>query len=316
MAANFIIKRDYRGWCWEAIVRGGELGWVDWCGRGEYVECLCFWSITTKNCDVGAEDQSKNAGCSIKHPSTQSYGAGLNAAGGGVFATQWTDKAISMYFFPRNAIPKDVLGKSPDPSGWGKPAAKFQGGCDIKSMFKQQQIVFDTTFCGQWAGEKSVWNNGTCGKRHQHDNGSASSPNAPAVPGKSSAIPGVPVPTGYPEVPTSLITSTKPGIPSVPVPTDHVEKTLSSWTSKEASPQFRTLPNGEQPSPAPTPVGEDPPANPAEPVRTGYRTVTATVTASAGTGATPTPAPVPRNVRMARFFREHRQKITRHNAKL
>ncbi|EDU50880.1 1,3(4)-beta-glucanase [Pyrenophora tritici-repentis Pt-1C-BFP] len=354
-------------------------------------------SITTKNCDVGAEDQSKNAGCSIKHPSTQSYGAGLNAAGGGVFATQWTDKAISMYFFPRNAIPKDVLGKSPDPSGWGKPAAKFQGGCDIKSMFKQQQIVFDTTFCGQWAGEKSVWNNGTCGQKAPtceewvqknpeafaeaywtvnalkvyQDNGSASSPNAPAVPGKSSAIPGVPVPTGYPEVPTSLITSTKPGIPSVPVPTDHVEKPFPAgppkkpavgrmvgfeWpphnggsgnganlpdapspttTAAVSSPQGNSPPvetpisatpsaspvqniaqPGEQPSPAPTPVGEDPPANPAEPVRTVYRTVTATVTASAGTGATPTPAPVPRNVRMARFFREHRQKITRHNAKL
>ncbi|CAA9964538.1 Glycoside hydrolase family 16 protein [Pyrenophora teres f. maculata] len=365
-------------------------------------------SVTTKNCDVGAEDQSKNAGCSIKHPSTKTYGAGLNAAGGGVFATQWTDKAISMYFFPRNAIPKDVLGESPDPSGWGKPAAKFQGGCDIKSMFKQQQIVFDTTFCGQWAGEKSVWGNSTCSKKAltceewvqknpeafaeaywtvnalkvYQDNGSSSSPNAPVVPGKSSAIPGLPtvtsevaVPTAYPGVPTSLVTSIKPvipglstkipGIPSVPLPTNYGEKPLPGgpptkptdvgrmvgfeWpphngggdnganlpsapyptaTAVVSSPQGDFLPvetpigatllvspvqniahPGDEPAPAPTPIDEASPDD-------VYRAVYATVAANAGTGAIPAPAPVPRNVRVARFIREHRQKFTRHNAKL
>jgi len=202
-------------------------------------------SVTTGDCDVAAKGQSKNAGCSIKDPSEQSYGAGLNANGGGVFATQWTDKAISIFFFPRDSIPEDVLGESPDPSGWGKPAAKFQGGCDIKSKFKQQQIVFDTTFCGQWAGEKSVWGNSTCGQKAPtceewvqknpeafaeaywtvnalkvyQDNGSASSPNPSAAPGKSSAIPGAPtvssglaVPTGYPGVPTPVVPTTKPVI--------------------------------------------------------------------------------------------------------
>ncbi|RMZ66883.1 Endo-13(4)-beta-glucanase [Pyrenophora seminiperda CCB06] len=202
-------------------------------------------SVTTGNCNVAAKDQSKNAGCSIKHPSKQSFGAGLNANGGGVFATQWTDNAINIFFFPRDSIPEDVLGESPDPSGWGKPAAKFQGGCDVKSIFKQQQIVFDTTFCGQWAGDESVWGNSTCGQKAPtceewvqknpeafaeaywtvnalkiyQDNGSAASPNPSTAPGKSSAIPGVPTvssglaaPTGYPTVPTSLIISTKPTV--------------------------------------------------------------------------------------------------------
>jgi hypothetical protein len=114
---------------------------------------------------VNAKGQSKNAGCSISHPSKQSYGAGLNANGGGVYATQWTSDSISVYFFPRGSIPADVLGDSPDPSAWGKPAAKFQGGCNIEKMFKAQQIVIDTTFCGQWAGSDEVWKSSSCGKK-------------------------------------------------------------------------------------------------------------------------------------------------------
>jgi hypothetical protein len=121
--------------------------------------------VSTGNCDVNAKGQSKNAGCSISHPSKQSYGAGLNANGGGVYATQWTSNSISVYFFPRGSIPADVLGDSPDPSAWGKPAAKFQGGCNIEKMFKAQQIVMDTTFCGQWAGSDSVWKSSSCGKK-------------------------------------------------------------------------------------------------------------------------------------------------------
>ena len=27
------------------------------------------------------------------------------------------------------------------------------------------QIIFDTTFCGQWAGDKDVWAQGSCGKK-------------------------------------------------------------------------------------------------------------------------------------------------------
>ncbi|KAF2742642.1 glycoside hydrolase family 16 protein [Sporormia fimetaria CBS 119925] len=120
-------------------------------------------SLETDNCHVDAPDQRKNAGCSIYHPSKKSYGAGLNANRGGVYATQWTDDAISVYFFPRGEIPEDVLGDSPDPSFWGKPAAKFSGGCDIGSIFRDNQIVIDTTFCGEWAG--NVWEDSTCGQK-------------------------------------------------------------------------------------------------------------------------------------------------------
>lgn len=119
--------------------------------------------VETPNCDVNAPDQDRNAGCSIKHPSKKSYGAGLNANKGGVYATQWTDEHISVWFFPRGEIPKNVLGDSPNPKIWGKPAAKFEGGCDISASFQKQQIIFDTTFCGFWAG--GVWEKGGCAKK-------------------------------------------------------------------------------------------------------------------------------------------------------
>lgn len=117
-------------------------------------------SIQTSNCDVNAVNQDKNAGCSIKSSHKSSYGAGLNAAQGGVYATELTDDAISIYFFTRSQIPSDLASENPDPSTWGTPAAKFSGGCDIASTFNKLQFVFDTTFCGDWAG--NAWPGSSC----------------------------------------------------------------------------------------------------------------------------------------------------------
>ena len=112
-------------------------------------------TISTSNCDVNDPDQATNAGCSIATSNTESYGPGLNAMGGGVYATEWTSNAISIWFFPRGAIPNDISSGSPDPSNWGLPVAHFAGACDIDEHFQNQQIMFDLTFCGQWAGQ--VW---------------------------------------------------------------------------------------------------------------------------------------------------------------
>lgn len=45
---------------------------------------------------------------------------------------------------------------------WGLPVVAFNGdsGCNVDSYFQNQNIVFDTTFCGDWAG--SVWSSGSC----------------------------------------------------------------------------------------------------------------------------------------------------------
>ena len=112
-------------------------------------------TMATNNCDINAAGQGTNVGCTIHTGNTQTYGEGFNAAGGGVYATEWTSDAISIWFFPRSAIPSDLNSGAPNPDNWGLPMVQFTGGCDIDEHFKNQQIVFDISFCGQWAGQ--VW---------------------------------------------------------------------------------------------------------------------------------------------------------------
>ncbi|EER38867.1 mixed-linked glucanase [Histoplasma capsulatum H143] len=116
--------------------------------------------ILTPDCDVHAPGQPANAGCSVQSKDTASYGAWFNANGGGVYATEISETAVTIWFFPRNTVPGDIETGTPNPKAWPKPMAKFHGACDIAANIKQQKIVFDTTFCGDWAG--SVWSTSSC----------------------------------------------------------------------------------------------------------------------------------------------------------
>lgn len=108
--------------------------------------------IMTSNCDVAAPNQATNQGCAINSANTATYGSGFNSNGGGVYATEWTSEGISIYFFPRSSIPSDITSGKPDPSGWGLPIGRFEGACDWDEKVVNQQIIFDVTFCGDWAG--------------------------------------------------------------------------------------------------------------------------------------------------------------------
>jgi hypothetical protein len=125
--------------------------------------------LATDDCDVAAVDQDKNVGCSIHAPTSvssalmgsadmkvlPSYGTDFNAANGGIYAMEWTSTYISVYFFPHaSPLYKSVAhSTSPDPSQWGIPMAHFSGaGCDFKQRFKDMRIIFNTAFCGDWAG--------------------------------------------------------------------------------------------------------------------------------------------------------------------
>jgi hypothetical protein len=109
-------------------------------------------SFTQGNCNAG----NGNTGCPQTVNNTQTYGSGFNAIGGGVYAVEWTSEAISIWFFPRAAIPSDVTSSNPDPTTWGAATSTFSGsGCNIDDHFKEHTIVFNTDFCGDWAGE--VW---------------------------------------------------------------------------------------------------------------------------------------------------------------
>lgn len=111
-------------------------------------------TVEATDCDCTS---GSNEGCGITTNDQQSYGVGLNEGGGGVYATEWTTSGISVYFFPRSSVPSDINNGKPDPSSWGSPVAHFSGGCDISKTFTDHQIVFDTTFCGDWAGADDVW---------------------------------------------------------------------------------------------------------------------------------------------------------------
>ncbi|KAL9109743.1 MAG: hypothetical protein Q9227_005612 [Pyrenula ochraceoflavens] len=96
---------------------------------------------------------------------SQSYGQQFNDQKGGVFAMEWTSDYIRVWSFAAGGVPPDITaGTSPDPTGWGIPKANFQGACSIDDHFRNHKIVFDTTFCGDWSGDASVWSSDSqCG---------------------------------------------------------------------------------------------------------------------------------------------------------
>ncbi|KAK0703777.1 endo-1,3(4)-beta-glucanase-like protein [Lasiosphaeria miniovina] len=130
-------------------------------------------------------DCNGQEGCSQNTQATNNYGAGFNAAGGGVYVVEWTSTAISLWFFGRNSSIASELAnnnsqEAPDTSEFGQPLAVFVGGasgsgCDIDSHFQNHSLVFDTTFCGDWAGK--VW--------AQDDTCSALAPSCSAYVGSS-----------------------------------------------------------------------------------------------------------------------------------
>ncbi|KAK5163045.1 uncharacterized protein LTR77_010980 [Saxophila tyrrhenica] len=117
-------------------------------------------SLALTDCSSWPES---NEGCQIAARDTMTYGGRFNDIGGGIYATWWTSTAISVYFFPRHVIPPDVREGSPDPQLWGSPLAQFRGDCDMSTSFRDLQMVFDTTFCGDWAG--ADWVGGQCASR-------------------------------------------------------------------------------------------------------------------------------------------------------
>merc|ERR1712232_336288 len=94
-------------------------------------------STITTNC-IG------NEGCAILNNNGNSFGAGINSVGGGLFAMEWTSWGISMWFWNEGSIPEDAKSNTPNTANWGNMYASWQFGdwCP-SSHFSNQQIVFD-----------------------------------------------------------------------------------------------------------------------------------------------------------------------------
>jgi len=118
------------------------------------------------DCDGTIND---NSGCGTLEWSRASYGAYFDSQGGGVFATKWDENEITAWSFYRAAIPQDILAGTPNPSLWGTPAAKLlPTKCNpLSNYFMNMSIIFDITFCGDWAGNSYATSGcpGTCDDR-------------------------------------------------------------------------------------------------------------------------------------------------------
>lgn len=134
-------------------------------------------SLTTTKLAAGGNCNAPGdgtTGCPQSTMSTQNYGKGFNAGAGGIYAAEWTDQAISVWFFPRNSSQANALSSGPSSSNststnntqstvstanFGTPLARFDGGsgCDIDTHFSNHSIILNTALCGDWAGSDEVW---------------------------------------------------------------------------------------------------------------------------------------------------------------
>ncbi|CAG7847455.1 Probable glycosidase C21B10.07 [Serendipita indica DSM 11827] len=106
-------------------------------------------TVLETDCDATI---NSNAGCGIMDYDTTSYGAGLNDAGGGVYATLWDNVGVRIWFFKREDVPADITGSTPDPTTWGTPRAYWAASSCASSFFNNLSIVFDIVLGGDWAG--------------------------------------------------------------------------------------------------------------------------------------------------------------------
>jgi len=106
-------------------------------------------------------------GCGSKSHDGRTAGDGFNNAGGGVYIVEFNFEQhwpIKMWSFVRNEIPADILNGQPNPASWKLPFAMFHindNDCP-NSTFDTQTMIFDQTFCGDWAGASGVWNGVGC----------------------------------------------------------------------------------------------------------------------------------------------------------
>lgn len=114
--------------------------------------------IATGNCYIYSTGSAGSGGCGIVDYEANSYGDGFNAAGGGVFATEWTSEFIKVWRFTSSSVPNDIRAGNPDPSQWGTPVASFSGNCDIDSQFQNLHIVSPSFF----HRESVRWSSNTC----------------------------------------------------------------------------------------------------------------------------------------------------------
>ncbi|THU85086.1 hypothetical protein K435DRAFT_783462 [Dendrothele bispora CBS 962.96] len=125
----------------------------------------CNLQVNTDSGQTGRTvdtDCSTGTGCLVQETKPNSFGSGFANTGGGVFALQMDVSGIYMWFWSRPDVPPSIAGANStstlDLSDWGAPSAAYPAaGCDISKYFQAQQLVIDTTLCGDWAGVPDIY---------------------------------------------------------------------------------------------------------------------------------------------------------------
>ncbi|KAK1757488.1 concanavalin A-like lectin/glucanase domain-containing protein [Echria macrotheca] len=121
---------------------------------------------TLASTTLARADCAGDVGCRQQLGVEGAYGAEFNRRGGGVYVLEWTASSISVWFFPRESgLAKTLSIHTPginstrtqtvSTAGFGQPVARFASTptCDLSTHFSDQSIVFNTDFCGGWAGK-------------------------------------------------------------------------------------------------------------------------------------------------------------------
>ncbi|KII91941.1 glycoside hydrolase family 16 protein [Plicaturopsis crispa FD-325 SS-3] len=118
------------------------------------------------DCSISAVQTYK--GCGVAFAEKDSYGPSLNTAGGGWYAIERTNAAISIWFWDRNSanVPLDVAGGlyTVNPATWGTPSGFWPNSttCNIGTHFAGHHIIVNLDFCGSYAGSSSVYASSGC----------------------------------------------------------------------------------------------------------------------------------------------------------
>ncbi|KAF8073512.1 glycoside hydrolase family 16 protein [Lyophyllum atratum] len=121
---------------------------------------------------------NNNQGCIVTDGNTASYGQGFAAAGGGVWVTEFASSGISIWFYPRANVPSSITSNATaiDTSTLGTPVGNWPTtGCKMEQFFEPQNLIFDITLCGDFAGAPVIFNqtcSGVCYNDYVLGNGS------------------------------------------------------------------------------------------------------------------------------------------------
>ncbi|KAH8929404.1 glycoside hydrolase family 16 protein [Atractiella rhizophila] len=100
---------------------------------------------------------NSNAGCGVLDTSANSYGQGASNVQGGIWAMLYDTTGVYYWHWPRNQIPASLADGSvnPNPTTFGTPIGRWDSATCNMNHFQPQNIVFDITLCGDWAGAVS-----------------------------------------------------------------------------------------------------------------------------------------------------------------